>query len=80
MDSRDKLALVPLDALDRDLRSLPTEGSTAQLRNAERKAHHLLLKGSIRLSLCLCFFLCSILLELSLSLQAERAELRLESL
>lgn len=38
MDSRDKLALVPLDALDRDLRSLPIEGSTAQLRNSERKS------------------------------------------
>lgn len=29
MDSRDKLALVPLDALDRDLRSLAIEESTA---------------------------------------------------
>lgn len=44
------------------------------------KAHHLFLKRSIRLGLCLCFFLCNILLELGLSLQAERAELRLESL
>jgi len=39
------------------------------------ETYHLFLKRSIRLRLSLCLFLCSLLLEFSLCLQAERSDL-----